>query len=493
MYHHFMSHTAAASPWLDGRPGLAAQARVWQTTLPAVRRRAAADAAALATPRLWTDTIGSLASTTWRIAGAAAPDAPMVLLGAAATAAGLPVAPPDAGQGGLRRAERLVRAGGPAYIKLGQFIASGRGLLPDDWVDAFAWCRDEAPPLRRGVAERVVAAELGPESLLAELDPEPLAAGSIGQAHRGVLRDGTEVVVKVRRPRLRRRLSADIESMALASALAERLHPAAQAANLSGFVQLFAALTLEELDFRLEAQNLVDCALAFEASGMDYVRVPRPIPGMVTERVLVMERMEGVSYAHAPAVHGDALDGERLVELAIRGVLESTLVHGLFHGDLHAGNVLVDEDGTFALIDFGICGRLDVEQRAGLVAFLAAFAAGDAGGQIAAMARFGAIPADADLDVLVAALQREADRLEQRLDGPVTFDRLGDTLGRIMRVLATSGFRMPKELVLFFKNLLYLSGFTAGFAPDADLFRHVETILAELWETHPEVLEAAAA
>ncbi len=487
-----MSHTAVASPWLDGRPGLAAQAAVWQTTLPAVRRRVETDAAALATPRLWTDTIGSLASTSWRIVGAAAPDAPLVLMGAAASAIGLPVAPPDASRSTIDRAERLVRAGGPAYIKLGQFIASGRGLLPDEWVDAFAWCRDQAPPLRHGVAERVIAAELGPDCQLAEIDPEPIAAGSIGQAHRGVLRDGTEVVVKVRRPRLRRRLRADIETMALAGALAERLHPAARTANLSGFVELFAHLTLEELDFRLEAQNLVDCALAFEQAGLDYVRVPRPIPGLVTERVLVMEYMDGVSYAHAPAVYGTELDGERLVELAIRGVLESTLVHGLFHGDLHAGNVLVDADANFALVDFGICGRLDVAQRSGLVAFLAAFAAGDAAGQIAAMARFGAIPPEADLTVLTAALQEQADRLEQRADGAVTFDRLGDTLGRVLRVLAAGGFRMPKELVLFFKNLLYLSGFTAGMAPDADIFRHVETILGELWEKHPEVLAAAA-
>lgn len=487
-----MSHTAGASPWLDGRPGLAEEARVWQSTLPAVRRRAARDAAALATPRLWTDTIASFASTSWRIAGAAAPDAPLVLLSAAASATGLPVAPPDASSGALARAERLVRAGGPAYIKLGQFIASGRGLLPDAWVDAFSWCRDQAPPLRAGVAERIVAAELGDDTL-ASFDPEPIAAGSIGQAHRAVLRDGTDVVVKVRRPKLRRRLCADIETMALAAALGERLHPAARTANLAGFVELFAELTLEELDFRLEAQNLVDCGLALERQGLDFVAVPRPIPGLVTERVLVMERMDGVSYAHAPAVYGAGVDGDRLVELAIRGVLESTLVHGLFHGDLHAGNVFVRPDGTFALVDFGICGRLDDAQRAGLVAFLAAFATNDAAGQIAAMARFGAIPEGADLAALSAALQDEADRLGDRVDGAVTFDRLGDTLGRTLRVLALEGFRMPKELVLFFKNLLYLSGFTAGFAPDADIFRHVEAILGDLWARHPEVLQAAAA
>ena len=211
-----MVHTATASPWIHGRPGLAEQARIWQTTLPAVRRRAHADAVALATParvdrhhRL--ARLHQLAHRRRRGPRRAARPALRRRHGV-----GLPVAPPDAGRGALRRAERLVQAGRPAYIKLGQFIASGQGLLPDEWVEAFAWCRDEAPPLRPGVAARVVAAEFGPNSELAAIDPEPLAAGSIGQAHRGVLRDGTEVVVKVRRPRLRRRLRADIETLALA-------------------------------------------------------------------------------------------------------------------------------------------------------------------------------------------------------------------------------------------------------------------------------------
>ena len=185
----------AASPFLAERPGIAREARGWEVELPRVRREIAREAAALARPRLWVDTIGALAQTGLRLATTAAPDAPYLLLAAAGSAVGLPIAPPAATDGALQRAERLVRAGGPAYIKLGQFIASARGLLPDAWVDAFAWCRDEAPPLRSGVAARVVLDELGPDSDLEWLDDEPLAAGSIGQVHLGRQRDGPEVVV----------------------------------------------------------------------------------------------------------------------------------------------------------------------------------------------------------------------------------------------------------------------------------------------------------
>jgi ubiquinone biosynthesis protein len=172
--------------------------------------------------------------------------------------------------------------------------------------------------------------------------------------------------------------------------------------------------------------------------------------------------------------------GERLFTAGVRGVLQATIVHGLFHGDLHAGNVLVEGD-RFSMVDFGMCGRLDAAQRAGLVRFLLGFAASDARAQVEAMRTFGAIAEDADVEELVARLQVDLSRLDARADGQVTFDRLGETLGQLLRTLAAGGFRMPKELVLFFKNLLYLSGFAAAVAPDADVLAVVTGILADLF------------
>lgn len=458
----------AASPWVAGRPWLPEEVAIWQRELAPVRARLEREAALIARPRVWVDTVATLATTGWRMAGAA----PLEILTAAAGAFGLPVGVGGMDTGGVAAAEQLVRAGGPAYIKLGQFIASADGLLPPAWVEAFAWCRDRVPAVPADIAARTLIHELGERfDELLDLEPEAFAAASIGQVHRARLADGTDVVVKVRRPELRRRFTSDIEALALVAATAHRASATMRVANLPGFVELFAELSLLELDFRLEALNMVELGACFEDAGLDYVRFPRPIPGMVTERVLVMEAVPGEPYDRAPVA-----DGPKLLELAIKGVLEGTLAYGRFHGDLHAGNVLVD-GGGFSLVDFGITGRLNAAERAGLVRFLLGFAAMDAARQLEALAAFGCPPATPEM---VAELQRVIDALPPGL----TVAALGETLGGVVSTLAAHGFQTPTELVLFFKNVLYLSSFTAAVAPGADLLAQIGPQMAYFMEKY---------
>src|SRR5437763_209599 len=209
------------------------------------------------------------------------------------------------------------------------------------------------------------------------------ASASIAQVHAARLRDGTEVVVKVRRPGLRRQFEADVRAMALLAAFGERRSSAVRAANARGFVELFAQLVLEEMDFRLEALNMVEIGLASEDAGMfDNLRVPRPVPGLVTPRVLVMEYLPGTRYTDAAGHLDPDVDAAAIIRLGIQGVLEHTLVYGIFHGDLHAGNVFLESDGRFVLLDFGIVGRLDAPQRAALVQFMFGVGTWDARAQL---------------------------------------------------------------------------------------------------------------
>ncbi|MEX2393292.1 MAG: AarF/UbiB family protein, partial [Actinomycetota bacterium] len=477
------------STWAKGRVDLPRHAAYWFTKAHPERERLARKAKHLAAPSLGRASLAALARTGGRVLTTVGPAGLAEIFQTATDVRrakdGKELKNPDvdARKVAIEHAQRLVEAGGPAYVKLGQFIASAKGLLPDEWVEAFAWCRDEVPPLKEGVAESIIkhVFERPVDEIFASFDPTPIGSASIAQVHAATLHDGTEVVVKVRRPGLRKQFSTDIRVMALLASVAERLVPEARMGNLSGFVELFAQIVLEELDFRLEAVNIMELGLASESAGHDYANFPRPIADLVAANVLVMERVPGVRYTDAMERYPGKLDGDKLLRLAITSVLEHTLIFGRFHGDLHAGNVFIDETGKFSLVDFGIVGRLTADQRAALIRFMIGFASDDVGAQLYAMREFGAVPPDADMDALIATVQVEADKLSQITDirvGQISqgLDELADAMGKVLRALARSGFVLPKELVIFFKNLLYLNGFAAALAPDVNLLAEIEPI-----------------
>jgi ubiquinone biosynthesis protein len=484
---------AESSAWLDGVPGLRGEALEWLRRAPERRTALARRAAWLTQPLPHPAGVGRLFEMLGRTAAGAGTlvgaDVPRAVVATALHGA----APDDLTTAAARRAERVVRAGGPVYVKLGQFISSARGLLPDEIVEAFSWCVDDVEPMAPGRAQSIVEREFARPLTrqFADFDDKPLAAGSIAQLHGARLKDGRAVVVKVRRRGLRRTFEADIRALSMLATLGEWRTEAARSANVRGVVALFAELALQELDLRLEAANMVEVGLVAEHSGLGHVRCPRPLPGMVTERVIVMERLDGVRFTDAPARLHEDVDRDALLRLAVQGVLESTLVYGVFHGDLHAGNVLVDTDGSFGLVDFGIVGRLDQRRREALIELMIGIGTDDVARQVRGLDRFGAIAPDTDVEALsrelteMAASHREALTMSQA--------EIADRLGALIRLLASRGVRVPKELVLFLKNLLYLNAFAAAIAPEADLLAQIGPIYGYFAEKYPEAIAAATA
>jgi len=489
------------SKQIDERPDLRGAAEFWFTKAPERRKELARRAARLSEPRLSRKTLGALARTAGRVLTSVGPGALAEILRTASDAregaSGDEETKRRRSRSAVESAQELVAAGGPAYVKLGQFIATAKGILPEEWVEAFAWCRDEVPALQPGVAEHIIERGLGRKTseLFATFDTHPLAAASIAQVHAATLKNGRAVVVKVRRPGLRSRFEADIRVMALLAGVAERTVPEARFANLSGFVDLFAEIVLEELDLRLEAVNIIELALASENAGHDYVSYPWPVADLVSSNVLVMERVPGVRYTDALTTYPETVDGAKLLRLAIQSVLEQTLIYGRFHGDLHAGNVLIAPNGGFSLVDFGIVGRLTAEQRASLVRFMLGFASNDVRAQLEAMKEFGAIPDGADLETLIAELEVHAEKAMAMQVRAGQFNQAGlnemaEALGAIIRLLSRAGFVAPKELVLFFKNMLYLNGFAAALAPDINLMDEIQPVFSYFASKYAEAMNA---
>jgi ubiquinone biosynthesis protein len=361
-------------------------------------------------------------------------------------------------------------------VKLGQLISTTKGLAPDWIAEPFAGCRDAVPPAST-VAIAGVLRRSGVDRGLRSWDPEPLASASVAQVHAAVLEDGTDVVVKVRRPGVVRTVAADASYLLPALTVAELSNERLRLANLHGLVELMIRLFAQEVDLRLEATNIVEMALAFERAGLD-VQVPVPIPGLVTKRALVMERIDGVSTADMDGVAGFGHVGEDLVRLAIVAVLETTFVDGIFHGDLHPGNVFVTERGL-ALLDFGIVGRLSPVQRRSLIRLITAGMAEDQVGILDALKDFGALPRDADVTALAALLPAPPTMDERRAfiaDPSLMEDRLGQIIG----ALHASGFRVPPALTLFVKNALYLNDAIMRHAPDFDVVGEMMAMLPRL-------------
>ncbi len=384
----------------------------------------------------------------------------------------------------LRRAAEQL---GPTYIKLGQIISSGEGLFPAELVDEFKKCRDQVPAEPFAVVRTVVEGDLGArlDDVFSFFDPTPLAAASIAQVHAATLCTGEEVVVKVQRPAVSALVHKDLRVMAwLAPFLVGRI-PIASLANPPALVELFAETIVEELDFRMEAANMIDVAAMLHELGNHGYVVPRPHPTLVTRRVLVMQRVSGFNFDDVVGMKDAGIDTEAVVRTAMVALMEGAMVYGVFHGDLHGGNLFVLPDGRTALLDFGIVGRLSDERRLAFLRMMLGATTNDVKGQMAAMRDLGALPADTDLDAVIRDL-----RLDQEPIDPTTLsgEELVAEVQRVVKALLGYGAKLPKELMLYVKNMVFLDGAMARLAPDLDLLAEIGKISLMFAERHGERL-----
>jgi ubiquinone biosynthesis protein len=235
----------------------------------------------------------------------------------------------------------------------------------------------------------------------------------------------------------------------------------------------------------MEAENMLDIARSFAELGQRSYVIPRPHPTLVTPRVLVMERLAGFKFDDVAGMKGAGVDTEGVVRTGMVGFMEGALIHGIFHGDLHGGNLFVLPDGRTALLDFGIVGRLSEPRRLAFLRLLMTATSNDIRGQLAALRDLGALPPDTDLDAVITDLG---------LDKPVVdptkmdADELVAEMQRTVKALLGIGARLPKELMLFIKNLVFLDGAIATLAPDLDIIGEIGAVSMHFATTHGERL-----
>jgi len=385
------------------------------------------------------------------------------------------------------RMRKAVERLGSTYIKLGQIISSGEGLFPAELVDEFKRCRDQVPAESFDRVRVVVEQDLGAqiEQVFSRFDTTPLAAASIAQVHAAKLQTGEEVVVKVQRPQVAKLVRKDLRVMAwLAPHLVGRIKIAALA-NPPALVELFAETIVEELDFRIEADNMLAIAkMLRDLDQVGYV-VPRPHPQLVTRRTLVMQRLEGFKFDDVAGMKNAGIDTEAVIRTGMIAFMEGAMIHGLFHGDLHGGNLFVLPDGRTALLDFGIVGRLSGARRKAFLRLMLSATTNHVKGQVEAMRDLGALPLDTDIDAVIVDLN-----LGMPVIDPTTLsgEELVKEVQRIVKAMLGYGAKMPKELMLYVKNMVFLDGAIARLAPELDLIGEIQAISMLFAQRHGEQL-----
>jgi len=395
---------------------------------------------------------------------------------------------PDWGRSAARETRRAFGELGPTYVKLAQLIASSPGLFPELLSDELRSLLDRVPPASEADVEHVIRRELGaaPAEVFAEFDPVPLASASIAQVHTAKLHDGTDVVVKVQRRGIRSRLAADTRILAGAAQLLERTSARGRMANPIAVVEDFAATLAQELNFVLEGQAMERFATNLTVFGTnDRVRVPRVHWRYTTPRVLTMERIYGVSIDDTESLRATGLDLPELLKRGVRAWMEAALEHGFFHGDVHAGNLMVDTDGNVVFLDFGIVGQLDAHTkgivRHGLPALLVD---GDFVEVAKAIYDLGAVLKPVDLERASADI---AEIIEPILAKPLSQISYGQVLIDIVRIGMRYEVRLPRELVLVAKQMLYFERYAKLLAPDWNILDDPDLIgfLFETVHTEP--------
>ena len=367
---------------------------------------------------------------------------------------------------------------GPTFIKLGQLLSTRADLLPAPYLEALSRLQDHIEPFPYEEVDRIVSGEIGVRisKAFADFDPEPLAAASLAQVHRAHMRDGRAVVVKVQRPNIREQIVEDLESLGEMAQFMDAHTEMGKRYDFGNMLQGLRSSLLREMDFKLEANNLI--TFRENLREFEKIVIPDPVEAYCTSRVLTMEYISGKKITDLSPLRLMEIDGPGLARELFRAYLKQILLDGFVHADPHPGNVFLTDDDEIALLDLGMVARLLPGFRDNVLRLLLAVSEGRGEEAAEVTIRMGEAKPRFDKADFT---KRIADIVAENADANISRLNAGQVALEITKISAECWFRLPSEFTMVAKALLNLdrSVFTLdpNFEPAAVIRQRATEIL----------------
>jgi len=372
---------------------------------------------------------------------------------------------------------------GPTFVKFGQFLATRPDLIPKEWFEEFKRLHSDVASLPFEQMQEVATQHFGRplDEIFSEFDTTPLAAASMAQVYRAKLMDGTPVVIKIQRPGIEDVIVEDLGVLFVLAELLEKYAPETRLYSPCSVVEELAKNLEQETNFVVEANNILRFQNNFV--GEDNIVIPKIYDEYTGKRVLVMEELQGIPLSHKNALEQEGIDPEAVLKVGLHAYLKMVFKYGLFHGDLHAGNMFVLPNNKIGLIDFGVVGRLNYHTQEAIANLFISLASEDYDRLAYEYLDLAPYSGFVDADHFARDLR---DLIAPYYGLSMRHMNIGRLMMDATAVAASYKITLPSELVLFFKSIVSIEGMGRIIVKDFDFLSYSLQFASELVQTRYE-------
>jgi ubiquinone biosynthesis protein len=361
---------------------------------------------------------------------------------------------------GAARLEETIEELGTTFIKFGQIMSERPDIVPEKYIDELKNLQDSVDEFSHEKAKTIVNEEIGLESF-SEFKDDPIASASIAQVHKAKLKDGEDVIVKIRRPGIKKEVQKDLEILEYISKKVEKHSEKMSQIRISQIVEQFAKWTRREMDFLNEASNARTFRNNLENE--EKLKVPEVYDELTTEKVLTMEYVEGVKVTNTEALEEMNVETEELARTTIRSGFKQVVRDGFFHADPHPSNFLIQEDGGIVYLDFGMMGRISKEYR-DKIDLLFLYTIREEGSKaVEILQDIGWTEDDADIKAIEMKMNDKVMKLQ---NSTIRETKISQEFLDVFIFAGEKGLHIPLEFTLMAKNLVTLEGIGLTVCPN---------------------------